>query len=160
MGKTEKDKEKDKKKGETKKKPQMKDILAKKDKGGKGKKKKWSKTKTKEKLNNSVFWTKAAWDKLNKDVIAKEPYLSPSVVSEKLKVNVSLARAAIQQLMADGKIRPYQNEYHSRWGVFVKSDAYIKEQEAKPKEEVKDKKGGQQQGEKKEKPEKQEKVKK
>ncbi len=48
---------------------------------------KWSKSKSKEKLNNAVFWTKPVWDKLLKDVVTKEAYLSPSVVSEKLKVN-------------------------------------------------------------------------
>lgn len=70
--------------------------------GGKGKKKvnsfsqklilikiqKWSKSKSKEKLNNAVFWTKPVWDKLLKDVVTKEAYLTPSVISEKLKINV------------------------------------------------------------------------
>ena len=50
--------------------------------------KKWSKSKSKEKLNNAVFWTKPVWDKLLKDVVAKEAYVTPSIISEKLKVNV------------------------------------------------------------------------
>ena len=54
----------------------------------KGKKKKWSKTKTKERTNNAVFFTKSIWDKLNKDVIVKEPYITPGVISDKLKLNV------------------------------------------------------------------------
>jgi len=49
---------------------------------------KWSKTKSKDKLNNVVFWTKPIWDKLSKDVIAKEAFVTPAVISEKLKVNV------------------------------------------------------------------------
>lgn len=146
MAKTDKQKANEKAKGATKKKPTMKDILAKKKAGGgKGKKKKWTKSKSKEKLNNTVFWTKALWDKCNKDVITKESYLSPSVVSDKLKVNVSLARAAIKQLVEEGKLAPYNNESHARWGVYVKSQAFIKELEAKPQTaapEKKEKKGG------------------
>lgn len=143
-GKTDKDKEKDKKKADTKKKPSMKDILAKKSTaGGKGKKKKWSKTKNKEKLNNAVFFTKSVWDRAGKDLIAKEPYLTPSVLSDKLKLNVSLCRLAIQELLKEGKITAYNNQPHSRWGVYVKSEKFIKEQEAKPVEQVekKEKKG-------------------
>jgi small subunit ribosomal protein S25e len=56
--------------------------------GGKGKKKKWSKSKSKDKLNNVVFWSKPVYDKLIRDVIAKEVYVTPSIISEKLKVNV------------------------------------------------------------------------
>ena len=140
VGKTKKQSEEEKKKGETKKKPQMKDILAKKS-GGKKSKKKWSKTKSKEKLQNSVFWTKANVDKLTKDVVAKEVYLSPSVVSDKLKVNVSLARAALQQLVQDGHIVPYQDETHSKFGLFVKSEKYLKDMAANAKP-VEEKKGG------------------
>ena len=49
---------------------------------------KWSKTKSKDKLNNVVFWTKPLLDKLNRDVIAKELYITPTLISEKLKINV------------------------------------------------------------------------
>ena len=144
MGQTKTQKDKAKTKADTKKKPTMKDILAKKKAGGKGKKKKWSKTKSKEKLNNTVFWLKATWDKCSKDLIAKESYISPSVISDKLKVNLSLARAAIKQLVEDGKLTPYNDETHARWGVFVKSQAFIKELEDKPVVAVeKEKKGGQ-----------------
>jgi ribosomal protein S25 len=48
---------------------------------------KWSKTKSKDKLNNAVFWTKPVWDKLLKDVVAKEPFVTLSIISEKLKVS-------------------------------------------------------------------------
>lgn len=139
MGKTKADKEKDKKKSDVKKKPTMKDILAKKSGAGKGKKK-WSKTKSKEKLNNSVFWTKSLWDKCNKDIAGKEAYITPTLISEKLKINVSLARAAIQQLVADEKIQPYNNESHSKFGLFVRTEKFQKEIDTKPVEAVK--KGG------------------
>lgn len=139
MGKTKADKEKDKKKSDVKKKPTIKDILAKKSGAGKGKKK-WSKTKSKEKLNNSVFWTKSLWDKCNKDIAGKEAYITPTLISEKLKINVSLARAAIQQLVADEKIQPYNNESHSKFGLFVRTEKFQKEIDTKPVEAVK--KGG------------------
>ena len=142
MGKTEKDKKDAKAKGADKKKPAMKDILAKKA-GGKSKKKKWSKTKSKEKLNNSVFWTKSIWDKVSKDTVAKENYLTPSIVSEKCKVNVSLARQALQVLQEEGKIVPYNGVSHSKFSLFVKSQAFQKEVDAKPVEVDKNaKKGG------------------
>jgi small subunit ribosomal protein S25e len=120
----------------------MKDILAKKSSSGKNKKKKWSKSKAKEKLNSAVFWTKAIWDKCSKDIIAKEAYLTPAVIAEKLKVNVSLARAAIKQLLDEGKISHYNDEKHSKFGVYVKSAAFIKEQESKPQVATDAKKGG------------------
>lgn len=131
-GKTQKQKESEKKKADTKKKPTMKDIIAK--KSTKPKKKKWTKGKTKEKVNNAVFWTKPIWDKLGKDVIAKESYITPSVISEKLKVNVSIARQAIKQLVEEEKLGNYNGETHSRWGLFVKTDAFIKQLAEKPKE--------------------------
>lgn len=99
----------------------MKDILAKKSTSGKNKKKKWSRTKAKEKVNNSVFWTKAAYTKLTTETILKEPFITPSLISEKLKVNVSLARAALQELIKDGSLVPYNNAPHSKWGLYVKS---------------------------------------
>lgn len=138
MGKTKADKEKDKKKADTKKKPTMKDILAK--KGAKGKKKKWSKTKTKEKTNNAVFFTKSVWDKLSKDIIAKEAYITPSLISDKLKINVSLARAAIQELLKEDKLAHYNDESHSRWGLYTKSESFAKELAEKPVDVKKDKK--------------------
>merc|ERR1719494_828817 len=72
--------------------------------GGKAKKKKWSKGKVRDKLNNMVFFDKATYDKLLKEV-PKYTLITPSVVSERLKVHVSLARAALLQLKADGAIK-------------------------------------------------------
>ena len=146
MGETKVQKDKNKIKGDAKKKPTMKDILAKKKAGGGKAKKKWSRTKSKEKVNNSVFWVKATWDRCSKDLIAKEAYLTPSVISDKLKINVSLARAAIKQLLEEGKVVAYNGQDHSKFGVYVKSDSFRKEMEAKPTtttaDAKKDKKGG------------------
>merc|ERR1712168_1039990 len=72
--------------------------------GGKAKKKKWSKGKVRDKLNNMVLFDKATYDKLLKEV-PKYTLITPSVVSERLKVRVSLARAALLQLKADGAIK-------------------------------------------------------
>jgi small subunit ribosomal protein S25e len=94
-------------------------------------------------LNNAVYWAKPVWDKLVKDVVAKEAYLTPSVISDKLKVNVSLAREAIRALREDGKIAP-QNEYHSKYACFVKTAKYIAES-AQEKKEAPAQKGGKQQ---------------
>merc|ERR1712190_560509 len=58
--------------------------------GGKAKKKKWSKGKTRDKLNNLV-----PFDKL----------ITPSIVSERMKVRGSLARKALQELQTKGLIR-------------------------------------------------------
>merc|ERR1712100_18558 len=72
--------------------------------GGKAKKKKWSKGKVREKMNNLVLFDKATYDKLYKEVPAYK-LITPSVISERLKINGSLARRAIKELMAKGLIR-------------------------------------------------------
>merc|ERR1712221_9440 len=71
--------------------------------GGKAKKKKWSKGKTRDKLNNLVLFDKATYDKLLKEVPTYK-LITPSIVSERLKVRGSLARKALIQLEKEGKI--------------------------------------------------------
>merc|ERR1711990_14790 len=71
----------------------------------KGKKKKWSKGKTKEKVNNEVLYTQAAWDKMLVEG-PKMKMITPSILSDRLRVNGSLARATIVHLEKEGKIRP------------------------------------------------------
>merc|ERR1711937_986963 len=72
--------------------------------GGKAKKKKWSKGKVRDKLNNMVLFDKATYEKLLKEV-PKYTLITPSVVSERLKVRVSLARAALLDLKEKGLIK-------------------------------------------------------
>merc|ERR1712157_613730 len=72
--------------------------------GGKAKKKKWSKGKTRDKLNNLVLFDKATYDKLYKEVPSYK-LITPSVVSERLKIRGSLARFALQELETKGLIR-------------------------------------------------------
>eukprot|EP00996_Jenningsia_fusiforme_P004843 NODE_5715_length_645_cov_464.768456_g5327_i0.p1 GENE.NODE_5715_length_645_cov_464.768456_g5327_i0~~NODE_5715_length_645_cov_464.768456_g5327_i0.p1 ORF type:complete len:119 (+),score=42.89 NODE_5715_length_645_cov_464.768456_g5327_i0:105-461(+) len=77
-------------------------------KDGKAKKKKWSKGKVREKLNNLVMWEKAARDKLYAEV-PKYKLITTAIVSDRLKVNGSLARQALQVLAAEGLIVPVLN---------------------------------------------------
>ncbi|KAF5902379.1 40S ribosomal protein S25, partial [Clarias magur] len=66
--------------------------------GGKAKKKKWSKGKVRDKLNNLVLFDKATYDKLYKEV-PNYKLITPAVVSERLKIRGSLARAALLELL-------------------------------------------------------------
>nr|CAL69114.1 TPA: putative 40S ribosomal protein S25 isoform 1 [Spadella cephaloptera] len=72
--------------------------------GGKAKKKKWSKGKVRDKLNNLVLFDKATYDKLYKEVPSYK-LITPSVVSERLKIRGSLARAALKELESKGLIK-------------------------------------------------------
>merc|ERR1712173_283072 len=66
--------------------------------GGKAKKKKWSKGKSRDKLSNLVLFDKNTYDKLYK-------LITPSIVSERLKVRGSLARRALGELEGKGLIK-------------------------------------------------------
>ena len=55
-----------------------------------------------DKLNNLVLFDKATYDKLYKEV-PHYKLITPSVVSERLKVRGSLARAALKELLAQGQ---------------------------------------------------------
>merc|ERR1711956_62744 len=72
--------------------------------GGKAKKKKWSKGKSRDKLNNLVLFDKGTYDKLYKEVPTYK-LITPSIVSERLKVRGSLARRALLELTEKGLIR-------------------------------------------------------
>eukprot|EP00923_Selenidium_pygospionis_P042464 GHVN01073445.1.p1 GENE.GHVN01073445.1~~GHVN01073445.1.p1 ORF type:complete len:129 (+),score=33.54 GHVN01073445.1:79-465(+) len=80
--------------------------------GGKGKKKKWSKGKQKDKLNNHVFLDQ----KLHDEIVAKPPtskYITPSTLSERYHINVSLARQVIKYLLEKDQIQ-YVGDRHSK----------------------------------------------
>merc|ERR1711945_36365 len=72
--------------------------------GGKAKKKKWSKGKSRDKLNNLVLFDKGTYDKLYKEVPTYK-LITPSIVSERLKVRGSLARRALGELEGKGLIK-------------------------------------------------------
>merc|ERR1712224_200763 len=81
--------------------------------GGKSKKKKWAKGKVKEKLANLVMFDKATYDKMMKE-IPKAKLITPSVVSERLKVNGSVARQAIRHLEEKGLIESVCDKHHQQ----------------------------------------------
>ena len=65
---------------------------------------KWSKGKVRDKLNNLVLFDKATYDKLYKEVPSYK-LITPAVVSERLKIRGSLARAALKELQAKGSLQ-------------------------------------------------------
>merc|ERR1712083_261300 len=80
--------------------------------GGKSKKKKWSKGKVKEKLANMIMFDKATYDRMLKE-IPKAKLITTAVVSERLKVNGSVAREAIRHLEEKGLIQPMCEKHHA-----------------------------------------------
>merc|ERR1711920_132937 len=85
--------------------------------GGKAKKKKLSKGKTRDKLNNLVLFDKATYDKLYKEVPTYK-IITPAIVSERLKVRGSLARKALIELCNKGVIK--QVVKHSRMAIYTR----------------------------------------
>ncbi|XP_022322216.1 small ribosomal subunit protein eS25-like isoform X2 [Crassostrea virginica] len=80
--------------------------------GGKAKKKKWSKGKVRDKLNNLILFDKATYDKFIKEVPTYK-LITPSVVSERMKIRGSLAKQALRALHKDGKIK-LVSKHHSQ----------------------------------------------
>mmetsp|Transcript_28056 Transcript_28056/g.66257 ORF Transcript_28056/g.66257 Transcript_28056/m.66257 type:complete len:112 (+) Transcript_28056:38-373(+) len=70
----------------------------------KNKKKKWSKGKVREKANLATLFDKDTYARLEKEV-PKMKMISLSTVSERLKINCSLARRACRLLEDKGLIR-------------------------------------------------------
>lgn len=73
--------------------------------GGKGKKKKWSKGKSRDKVDNKVLFSREQYDRLQSEV-PKMKLITVSTVVEKLKISGGLARRALKELAEDGAIRP------------------------------------------------------
>ncbi|XP_051157572.1 40S ribosomal protein S25 [Leptopilina boulardi] len=72
--------------------------------GGKAKKKKWSKGKTRDKLNNHVLFDAGTYEKLYKEVPLYK-LITPSIISDRLKIRGSLARRALIELEKKGLIK-------------------------------------------------------
>ena len=79
---------------------------------------KWSKGKVKEKLANLVLFDKTTYEKMLTDV-PKQKLITPSIISEKLKVNGSLARKAVRELVSKGLIRPVLT--HKQQQIFTRA---------------------------------------
>ena len=58
-----------------------------------------------EKVNNAVLFEKQVYEKLLVEV-PKYKMITPSILSDRMRIGGSLARAAIQELAAKGLIRP------------------------------------------------------
>ena len=84
----------------------------------KGKKKKWSKGKMKEKVNNLVLFDQPTYDKLLAEV-PKYKMITTSILCDRLRLNGSLARAAIRELLTKGLIKPIAQ--HSSQGIYTRA---------------------------------------
>merc|ERR1712167_71351 len=67
-------------------------------------KKKWSKGKSRDKLQNMCLFDKPTYDKVMKEV-PNYKVITPSIVSDRMKIRGSLARRAIKELHQLGKIK-------------------------------------------------------
>ncbi|KAG0029354.1 40S ribosomal protein S25 [Podila clonocystis] len=114
------------------KEPAKKDVAAKpsSSSGGKAKKKKWSKGKVKDKANNAVILDKATYDKLMKEVPTYK-LVSPSVLVDRLRINGSLARAAIRELVTMGLIVPVST--HGAQLIYTRATGIEEEVKKAPK---------------------------
>merc|ERR1712138_34071 len=72
--------------------------------GGKKSKKKWSKGKSRDKLQNMCLFDKPTYDRVLKEV-PNYKVITPSIVSDRMKIRGSLARRAIKELHEMGKIK-------------------------------------------------------
>ena len=101
------------------------------------KKKKWSKGKVREKLANMVVFDKATHARLFKEVpkvnqfvlfkldlyspktfLYQMKVITPATVSERLKINGSLARKGLHELVSVGKIKVVS--YHHRTKIYTR----------------------------------------
>ena len=78
-----------------------------------------------DKLNNLVLFDKATYEKLL-DEVPTNKLITPSVVSERLKVHGSLARAGLRELLHKGMIKQVVNHHRQ----FIYTRATKKSEEA------------------------------
>ncbi|KAJ1916388.1 40S ribosomal protein S25 [Tieghemiomyces parasiticus] len=90
-------------------------------------KKKWSKGKVKDKANNAVMFDQATLDKLMKEVPAYK-LITPAVLIDRLRINGSLARAALKELEAQGTIRLVCSHHAQK--IYTRATAAAEEEEA------------------------------
>jgi small subunit ribosomal protein S25e len=100
-------------------------------------KKKWSKGKTRESLNNAVMWEKGMIEKLKTEV-PKYKVITPTVVSDRLKVTVSLAAEGLKYLAKQGTIRLVSNS--GKYVVYSRNITKEEEKKEEKKEEKPEKK--------------------
>ncbi|KAK9467599.1 ribosomal protein S25 [Lipomyces arxii] len=92
--------------------------------GGKKTKKKWSKGKVKDKAQHAINLDQATYDKLIKDV-ATYKLVTVSVLVDRMKVNGSVARAALRELESRGTIKRVVS--HSKQMTYTRAVAAAEE---------------------------------
>eukprot|EP00499_Haloplacidia_sp_CaronLabIsolate_P008435 CAMPEP_0196768706 /NCGR_PEP_ID=MMETSP1104-20130614/39_1 /TAXON_ID=33652 /ORGANISM="Cafeteria sp., Strain Caron Lab Isolate" /LENGTH=93 /DNA_ID=CAMNT_0042138775 /DNA_START=20 /DNA_END=301 /DNA_ORIENTATION=+ len=85
-----------------------------------GGKKKWSKGKVREKTEFMVLFDQKTYDRLFSE-IPKMKLITPSTLTERLKINGTLARRAIKELVAKGLIR--QVSHHNSQSIYTRASA-------------------------------------
>ncbi|KAJ5682938.1 hypothetical protein N7462_006103 [Penicillium macrosclerotiorum] len=78
-------------------------------------KKKWSKGKVKDKAQHAVVFEKAVFEKLQKDVQTYR-LITVATLVDRLKINGSLARKALNDLEAEGQIKKVVS--HSKLNIY------------------------------------------
>jgi len=116
----------------------------------KGKKKKWSKGKLREKKTYRVVFNKATFDKFVAEVPKKNKLITIYNLVENYKINCSLARRGIQELVKRGSIQAVQPSgtyrVYTRSAKAEEANKKAKEgKEAAPKAKAKGKGKGKQQ---------------
>merc|ERR1712080_772989 len=105
----------------------------------KGKKKKWSKGKLREKRNHLVVYSQSLLDKVIKEVPKKMKVITVYNLVEMYKINGSLARRTIKELLKKGTIKMVH--YTSHLGIYTRVASRVKSDKTeKSKEKSKDKK--------------------
>merc|ERR1711915_1000244 len=105
--------------------------------GGKKSKKKWSKGKSRDKLQNMCLFDKPTYDKVMKEV-PNYKVITPSIVSDRMKIRGSLARRAIKELHQLGKIKLLVQ--HAAQMVYTRAIA-VDDEEEEEQTQTKGKKG-------------------
>jgi small subunit ribosomal protein S25e len=81
---------------------------------------KWSKGKARDKLNNLVMFDQSTMERLEKEVPSYK-LITTSMLSDRLKINGSLARRAIVLLLGKGLIKAVDT--HASQGIYTRATA-------------------------------------
>ncbi|KNC45983.1 S25 ribosomal protein [Thecamonas trahens ATCC 50062] len=84
------------------------------------KKKKWSKTRSRDKIENAVFANEEKYAEIMAEV-PKYRLITPSIIAERMRVNGSVARAAIKDMLAEGLI--IEVSTHRSQSIYTKAVA-------------------------------------
>ncbi|OMJ12299.1 40S ribosomal protein S25 [Smittium culicis] len=89
-------------------------------------KKKWSKGKTKDKVNNSITFDNNTLEKVKKEIPAYK-LITTSVLVDRLRINGSLARKALKELHETGVIKLVSS--HGSQTIYTRAFAAAAEEE-------------------------------